>query len=93
MTPELIRDETNFLQRTPYVWHHRDAAVPCSAPLRRLEDRIRELCAKIVAADDDEVATLVSDLQSALREQNNRLRKLAAAKLAGPHPSCRKPSP
>jgi hypothetical protein len=50
-------------------------------PLRRLEDRIRDLCAKAIAARDNDANSAISDLKSALREHNARLRKLAAAKL------------
>jgi len=53
---------------------------------RRLEDRIRELCARAVAAQDSELVTIFSALQQALREHNDRLRKLAAAKLAAWRP-------
>ena len=49
--------------------------------LRRLEDRIRELCASAVTAEEPELETILSELQSALREHTARLRKLAAAKL------------
>lgn len=48
---------------------------------RRLEDRIRDLCARAVSAQDSELEAILSALQSALREHNDRLRKLAAAKL------------
>jgi hypothetical protein len=53
---------------------------------RRLEDRIRELCARAVTAQDPELDSIFSALQSALREHNERLRKLAAAKLAAWRP-------
>jgi len=59
---------------------------------RRLDDRIRELCHKVVAAGEDELEPLIADLKSALSEHNIRLRKLAAAKLANPLPSRREPS-
>lgn len=52
-------------------------------PARRLEDRIRELCSKVVAADDAEFGSTFFELNSALREHSERLRKLAAGKLAG----------
>ena len=52
-----------------------------SPMLRRLEDRIRELCASAVAAEEPELETILSELQSALREHTGRLRRLAAAKL------------
>jgi hypothetical protein len=48
---------------------------------RRFEDRIRNLCAKVIAAHEDEVAPTISELKAALHEHNQRLRKLAAAKL------------
>jgi hypothetical protein len=48
---------------------------------RRLEDRIRDLCTKVIAADENAVEPVIADLKSALREHNDRLRKLAAAKL------------
>ena len=49
--------------------------------LRRLEDRIRELCAMAVTAEEPELERILSELQSALREHTERLRRLAAAKL------------
>jgi hypothetical protein len=55
---------------------------------RRLEDRIRELCGKVVSAPDDDLASIIDDLasiikelQAALREHNQRLRQLAAQSL------------
>ena len=53
---------------------------------RRLEDRIRELCARAVTAQESELDSIFSSLQSALREHNERLRKLAAEKLAAWRP-------
>jgi hypothetical protein len=47
----------------------------------RLEDRIRELCAQAVSAQDSDLESIFSELQSALREHTERIRKLAAAKL------------
>jgi len=48
---------------------------------RRLEDRIRELCAKALTAQESELDAIHSALRSALREHIERLRRLAAAKL------------
>jgi hypothetical protein len=49
---------------------------------RRLEDRIRELCTKAVAADDStDFSEVMQNLREALREHANRLRQLAARKL------------
>ena len=51
-------------------------------PSRRLEDRIRELCAKALAAPDSADSTgVMQQLREALREHANRLRQLAARKL------------
>ena len=66
--------------------------------LRRLEDRIRELCAKaIVARSPDELESIFSELKSALQEHTARLRKAAAAKLVpgeiGSHPERRSAYP
>ena len=47
----------------------------------RLEDRVRELCARAIKAQGSESDPIFSALQLALREHNDRLRKLAAAKL------------
>lgn len=51
--------------------------------LRRLEDRIRDLCSKTLAAPDDELEPLILELKAALREHAERLRRLAAIKLIG----------
>jgi hypothetical protein len=52
------------------------------AMLRRLEDRIRELCAKVITARGCEALQPIhSDLKSALHEHAERLRKTAALKL------------
>ena len=52
---------------------------------RRLDDRIRELCAKIVAAQDSEVELTISELKSAVHEHTVRLRKMAAGQRAIEH--------
>jgi hypothetical protein len=46
--------------------------------LRRLEDRIRELCGKSVTAPDDELRTAMADLRAALREHIERVRQVVA---------------
>ena len=53
-------------------------------PTRRLSDRIRELCGKALAARNSELDPIFSDLQSALHEHNERLRKIAAEQLSNP---------
>ena len=51
-------------------------------PSRRLEDRIRELCATAVATDDPaNFNEVMRQLRESLREHANRLRQLAARKL------------
>ena len=55
-----------------------------SVPKRRLDDRIRELCDQArEPQSDDELDTIIADLQSALHEHNERLRKRVALRLAG----------
>jgi hypothetical protein len=50
--------------------------------LRRLEDRIRELCANtITARTGDELESVLIRLKSALHEHTERIRKVAADKL------------
>ena len=56
---------------------------------RRLEDRIRELCAKAVSAADDELEPIIRELRTALREHSQRLRQLAAQGLGPDKPSHR----
>jgi len=51
-------------------------------PSRRLEDCIRELCAKAVDADAEDFQPAIEELKVALREHTDRLRELAAKKLA-----------
>ena len=48
--------------------------------LGRLEDRIRELCTKVVAVrGSEEFDQTITELKSALHEQAERMRKLAAS--------------
>jgi hypothetical protein len=46
-----------------------------------LDHRIRQLCAKVVASSDSDLGSSISELKAALREHNERLRKLAIAQL------------
>jgi|SRR5580700_3924989 hypothetical protein len=50
-------------------------------PFRRLDDRIRELCARVITTPATELEPTISALKAALREHTERLRTLAAAKL------------
>jgi len=46
---------------------------------RRLEDRIKDLCAKAIASPDSrESNDIFKELEDALHEHNERIRKLAA---------------
>jgi len=49
--------------------------------LRRLEDRIRELCAKTLIARGPDLQAALTELKSALHEHTERLRQVAALKL------------
>jgi hypothetical protein len=51
---------------------------------RRLEDRIRELCAEALITQGSQIEQALSDLQAALREHIRRLREFANAKLVSP---------
>jgi hypothetical protein len=55
-------------------------------PYHRLEDRIRELCAKAITSGDSEFTSVMSELRSALREHIEQIRTLAARRLAGERP-------
>jgi uncharacterized coiled-coil protein SlyX len=50
---------------------------------RRLEDRIRELCAQAAVAEDAEIDLVLKELRQALAEHNRHLRNMAAQKLTG----------
>jgi len=45
---------------------------------RRLEDKIRQLCEKSIAAPKDEMS-IIADLKTALREHVERVRNIVAA--------------
>jgi hypothetical protein len=46
-----------------------------------IEDRIRELCAKAAAADEDEAQEILPELNKALRQHSDFLRKITAKTL------------
>lgn len=52
-------------------------------PSRRLDDRIRALCARAASAHDSESEAVLEELKAALSEHTKRLRRLAAQKLVG----------
>jgi predicted outer membrane protein len=55
---------------------------PAMVPSRRLEDKIRQLCAQAIAAPPSEFDPAIAELKVALHEHTERLRQLAASKLA-----------
>jgi len=48
-------------------------------PARRLEDRIRELCAKALYLQEPEWGVAIQDLQMAIQEHTLRMANLASA--------------
>ena len=50
---------------------------------RRLEDRVRDLCTRVIEAKDSDIDQTIKELRQALAEHNRRLRKMAAQKLTG----------
>jgi len=71
---------------------HRKATIICKVPKRRLEDRIRELCARVLSAEGEEFESAILALRAALSEHNAQLRRLTALKLARPPSPRREPS-
>jgi hypothetical protein len=51
-------------------------------PSRRLEDRIRELCALAIATNTADFAEVLAELRSALHQHSEQLRKLARTEFA-----------
>jgi len=48
---------------------------------RPLEERIRELCEKAIDADTEDFNAVLAELQAALGEHTERMRKMALEKL------------
>lgn len=53
-----------------------------SVPLRRLEDRIRELCSQAISSDDQHMLPIFEELRDALHNHAVRLRESARSRLA-----------
>jgi len=66
------------------AWNMRAVAFSLIVPTRRLEDRIRQLCADAVAASASasDLEPVITELKIVLHEHTKRLRKLAASKVA-----------
>jgi hypothetical protein len=54
-----------------------------AVPSRRMEDKIRKLCARAVAAGDGDFQKAISELRSALHEHAQELRKTLMEQLRG----------
>jgi hypothetical protein len=50
-------------------------------PTRRLDDRIRRLCARVPAAPNEELESILQDLLGAVHEKIERLRDLTTDQL------------
>jgi hypothetical protein len=61
---------------------------------RRLDDRIRQLCAQVTEASNDDLESILQQLLGAIHEKIERLRSLAASQLlAGKSAKDRRASP
>ncbi len=56
-------------------------------PSRRLDDKIRELCARAVQSPNGGSEKILEELRHAIREKTQRLRWLAADKLVAKYPA------
>ncbi len=61
----------------PYSCNAQVYFPPMSAPQRRIEDRIRELCANAVAENEDDLETALQELSILLRRTILHMRKSA----------------
>jgi hypothetical protein len=51
-------------------------------PSRRLDIRIRELCARAISADDTNFAQILSELRAALHQHAAQMREMAAQQIS-----------
>ena len=72
----------NSLQEVQYGISVCDRSNLPLVPSRRLEDRIRDLCARAVAPNTTNFTDTLAELRSALHEHVEQLRKLARQQLA-----------
>ena len=67
---------SNFNQPLCDLWNHKLDNLALPMLLRRLDDRIRELCAKAVRCQDSaELQRVLAELRAAMREHTERLRR------------------
>jgi len=55
-------------------------------PARRLEDRIRELCARALFTQEPEWSAIIGELQTAIQQHALRVANLATAATVARHP-------
>jgi len=78
--------ETSMTQ-PELIYGNQDKELPCgpslgwNVPPRTLDDRIRQLCARVIATREKDLGPAISDLRAALHEHTQRLRRLAVGKL------------
>ena len=72
-------------RRAPYrkesMEPHQAKMALCGVPSRRLEDRIRELCATVETPSQTELYTVIAHLRAALREYTLRIENKAVKDL------------
>lgn len=73
--------------RVRATWHSFESPFGYPPPGERIDERIRQLCATLVASDGQQLQTL-AELRSALHEHSQRLRSMAARKLLGSRTVC-----
>ena len=50
-------------------------------PSRRLDDRLKDLCAKVIRTPDNEIEPVLKELQAAMRAKFERIRVMATFRL------------
>ena len=65
-----------------------ESGQPNGVQVRPLDERIRQLCAEAVSAEDSEVPEILGELQSLLREHSEFVRKMVSQTL-NPRPKKR----
>src|SRR3989442_6066116 len=74
---------TRFFDNPLQPWEHRDVAVP-SDPT---DERVRELCSKLLVADDAELEPIIAELQKTLRDAYDQRRSALAVVEIKPKPA------
>jgi hypothetical protein len=74
-----LKSTKNTVLACPSLVHQTSSVSP-----RRLDLRIRELCARVLSADDKSFAPILSELRSALHEHAAKIREMAVRQIAPP---------